>query len=291
MSEATPKVGSPTPSSRDRRESVEQANVREYTALRARRAARVSLEVAAARRRLVTAGLGTALTVLIAVLAIVGSVSWLWMIAPAAFLIGSVVTSVVAADRAKKASMLEDARLAQLRPLVRGDHTWGSGSWKDAKAQAKVAWQEAAEVSVTTVEETSSPSSQVSGSRIASTAAVAASNGTSDVSVVADEIALSADDPQVAAFSEEALSRVSGGEWDYVPMPEALHSRRASVQNRAVHPHTDIRGVRKVERAAAVPGRPMRATLRTATIEELEISSNPTFRFDLDAVLDQRRAQ
>ena len=292
MSEATPATESRSPGDQAQRESLEQKNVREYTALRARRASRVSLETAAARRRLVTAGVGTALTVLVAVLAIVGAVSWVWLLAPAAFLVGTVAASMVAADRAKQVSMAEDARLAELRPLVRGTRSWEASAWDSARAEARAASkvsqsadakiQDVNLVSASTPEESARAREQVSP--VPQAADVDNGAAVADVEVV---VAESAEVTQNGG----SLPRVAGGEWDYVPMPTALHARRAAVQNRAVHTHTDIRGNKQIQQAAAVPGRPVRATARPMSIEEIETSSTPTFRFDLDAVLDQRRAQ
>ena len=95
-------------SARDARRATVQPGVtqaaREYAALRARRAARLSAEKPAAQRRLVLAGLGVLATLVVVVLAAVGTVGWLWVALPAALLGLTLALSAVAGERAARTS-------------------------------------------------------------------------------------------------------------------------------------------------------------------------------------------
>lgn len=267
------------PQDAQNRPAVDGRAAREYASLRAGRAARISREKVAAQRRLLTAGLGMVTLIAFIVMAATGVMGWIWALVPAAFLAGSVAASVVAGERTKKRVETEDARLAELRDVIQG------------KATNEVARKQVSE----------SPVSRVSTQeRIAEAnraEEVVSNEGASDYTAPEDEVApRRTAAPRVASTEVEtgqegvSLSKVSGGEWDYVPLPRSTRTASGRVTGRTVHPDTDIVSVSSV-RAASVPARPVRATPVKESLAAAETSSGPTFRFDLDAVLDQRRAQ
>ncbi len=291
---------------RDAKPGTEQAAAREYAALRAQRAARISREKAAAQRRLVTAGVGTTVTVLFAVLALLSVMSWLWLLLPASFLVGTLAASIAAGKRTVTQSAAEESRLSELRGKLRD--------------RGDAAYQDVVPVKSASAESTFNVEAKEEVPKSEQAAGLAAepddSAGSSSDAVAEVSTELSAEES--AGAQEPRLSRASGGEWDYVPVPKSLHLRKPVVRNRKVHADTDIRGVAQVGRShASVPGRPIRATKSTSSVETstaaaavisrvslgvssgyadeatafVETGARPAFRFDLDAVLDQRRAQ
>ena len=276
MSEPTADARPTSSEERPKARGIHQDAAREYAALKARRASRVSVEKAAAKRRMVTAGVGTVLTAVFIVLVVVGALAWAWVLLPVAFLGASLTSSVLAGRQAQKIAEAEDARMAELRASLRAatkpqKRSAGAAPQKNQVRARKPrvveeARLEAVEVSDVSTTKTSTQLAESLRSQARGAVGVKPS------------------------YPEE-LPAASGGEWDYVPMPAALHTKRPQVRNRVVHTHTDIVDVRSNTQSAAVPGRPIRATKTPMTVEEIETSSNPTFRFDLDAVLDQRRAQ
>lgn len=229
----------------------------EFAALRARRAARISTEQVAAKRRLVTAGVGVLMAAVISVLAAMGSISWMWIAVPVVFLVATLIASAVAGEQTIRIADAESARLAELREQIgRGRRTSTL-----VEVQARVAEVEAK---------------------------------TGAHQIVAPEVEVSVQDLTNQAqetLGEVAVQRVSGGEWDYVPLPKPTYATKDQVVGRIVHADTDIVSVRPLS-SVAVPGRPTKASApKVRNIVDANTGSNPTFKFDLDAVLEQRRAQ
>lgn len=263
---------------RSKTASTDVRTAQEYSALRARRAAYLSREKVAAKRRMVTAGVGALAAVVFAVLGATGVLGWLWMLVPVGFLVATLVASAVAGERTKKLMDADDARMAELRTSIhrtnRGTHherTNGSRSAPQSSSDREPSPAEAHEESRGPIS-SSIPQSSVT-------------------SISAD---LSAETELLTAYEDERASsvkRVSGGEWNYAPLPSPSYSRREKITARTVHADTDIVSVRPLA-SVSVPGRPTRATAPVVgDVIDASTASNPTFKFDLDAVLDQRRAQ
>lgn len=312
MSEQTPRGSGDPLRSRGVGTAGEHRAVREYSALRAKRAARIANESYAAKRRLLTAGVSVVATVLVVVLAAFSVIGWPWVALPAVFLVITLVTSAMAGERTKRQTEAENKRLAELREILRG------GSSKSAPTVAEESSRVEVEERTTTFEESGRVTQDVLEERVvesvkpevaqdqgsASQEEPGASAGDGERASAKLKRAFDtkgvarsemAESQETAVQEERSVARASGSEWDYVPVPAPTYARKAALRTRVVHPDTDIVSVRPL-RDVAVPGRPVRVSVASRTTTEaeladLETASRPTFRFDLDAVLEQRRAQ
>ncbi len=258
------------------RSSAPSADVRaaqEYSALRARRAAHLSKEKVAAKRRLVTAGAGIVVAIVFATLAATGLIGWLWMLIPAGFLLATLAASAVAGERTKKQIDADNARIAELRRSMSRSSLGPSRAVSVPKISSLTENSLSADE---VVDEERTPSSSSIPQAVLSSVEARAALEVSD---------------QNDEQHQVSTRRVSGGEWDFVPLPAPSYARKEKIARRVVHPDTDIVSVQPLA-SIVVPGRPTRATTPAAEeIVETSTASNPTFKFDLDAVLDQRRAQ
>ncbi|MBF0943370.1 MAG: hypothetical protein HXK12_03090, partial [Actinomyces sp.] len=110
--------------------------VREISALRARRAARLSAEAAAARRRVLLVAVAALATLILAGCAAATSLSWMWPLLPFAVGTATLVFSRACAIRSQRIGEEEVAQLHRLRDQL-------SRSSVSAKASAEVTTVEA----------------------------------------------------------------------------------------------------------------------------------------------------
>ena len=228
--------------------------VREIAKLRARRAARLAAESAAARRRMVVTGVCALATVALGIVIAATSLAWAWIVIPAAALVASLATSRVAAVRSQRASERELELLTKLRGDVRGAGRATAAA--PAEPQAPVA-EEAIEAAV----EVSEPQTGSVPSLV--------------FNVEVPEVVEVADTPARA--------------WTVAPIPAPTYASRERVRGRIVHADTDLRGIPRI--AAAVPARPIAQTAQVGARSTTEVVADQAVALDLDAVLDARRAQ
>ena len=228
--------------------------VREIAKLRARRAARLAAESAAARRRMVVTGVCALASVVLGIVIAATSLAWAWIAIPAAALVVSLATSRVAAVRSQRASERELELLTKLRGDVRGAGRATAAA--PAEPQAPVA-EEAIEAAV----EVSEPQTGSVPSLV--------------FNVEVPEVVEVADTPARA--------------WTVAPIPAPTYASRERVCGRIVHADTDLRGIPRI--AAAVPARPIAQTAQVGARSTTEVVADQAVALDLDAVLDARRAQ
>ncbi len=228
--------------------------VREIAKLRARRAARLAAESAAARRRMVVTGVCALASVVLGIVIAATSLAWAWIAIPAAALVASLATSRVAAVRSQRASERELELLTKLRGDVRGAGRATAAA--PAEPQAPVA-EEAIEAAV----EVSEPQTGSVPSLV--------------FNVEVPEVVEVADTPARA--------------WTVAPIPAPTYASRERVRGRIVHADTDLRGIPRI--AAAVPARPIAQTAQVGARSTTEVVADQAVALDLDAVLDARRAQ
>ena len=228
--------------------------VREIAKLRARRAARLAAESAAARRRMVVTGVCALASVVLGIVIAATSLAWAWIVIPAAALVVSLATSRVAAVRSQRASERELELLTKLRGDVRGAGRATAAA--PAEPQAPVA-EEAIEAAV----EVSEPQTGSVPSLV--------------FNVEVPEVVEVADTPARA--------------WTVAPIPAPTYASRERVCGRIVHADTDLRGIPRI--AAAVPARPIAQTAQVGARSTAEVVADQAVALDLDAVLDARRAQ
>ena len=229
--------------------------VREIAKLRARRAARLAAESAAARRRMVVTGVCALASVVLGIVIAATSLAWAWIAIPAAALVASLATSRVAAVRSQRASERELELLTKLRGDVRG----AGRATAAAPAVPQVVSSSSEEVSEAveaTEPETGSVPSLV-------------------FNVEVPEVVEVADTPARA--------------WTVAPIPAPTYASRERVRGRIVHADTDLRGIPRI--AAAVPARPIAQTAQVSARSTAEVVADQAVALDLDAVLDARRAQ
>ena len=228
--------------------------VREIAKLRARRAARLAAESAAARRRMVVTGVCALASVVLGIVIAATSLAWAWIVIPAAALVASLATSRVAAVRSQRASERELELLTKLRGGVRGAGRATAAA--PAKPQAPVA-EEAIEAAV----EVSEPQT---GS--------------------VPSLVFNAEAPEVVEVADTPARA-----WTVAPIPAPTYASRERVRGRIVHADTDLRGIPRI--AAAVPARPIAQTAQVGARSTAEVVADQAVALDLDAVLDARRAQ
>ena len=229
--------------------------VREIAKLRARRAARLAAESAAARRRMVVTGVCALASVVLGIVIAATSLAWAWIAIPAAALVVSLATSRVAAVRSQRASERELELLTKLRGDVRG----AGRATAAAPAEPQVVFSSSEEVSE--VVEASEPQTGSVPSLV--------------FNVEVPEVVEVADTPARA--------------WTVAPIPAPSYASRERVRGRIVHADTDLRGIPRI--AAAVPARPIAQTAQVGARSTAEVVADQAVALDLDAVLDARRAQ
>lgn len=284
----------------------ENARIREIAQLRARRAARLANERAAGQRRLLAAALTALATVVVVVLAQTSVVTWMWVAVPAGLLVASLVTSRLAAMRSEASGRAEDERLHQLRE--------GLGVRKPARQESRTTPVSGSSVSTPhgetatdTVPEETAPSGGVAPGESHTSPASPQSDQDVYQPTPGEDGADSTDplstrggiSPDVAGAGQEhehdqgaqhGTARTQGRAWSVAPLPSPSYAVRPRVVGREVHADTDLRGIPLA--GASVPARPKAEdrTPRDARSTDEVVASQPVV-FDLDAVLDNRRAQ
>ena len=239
---------------------------RQMAALRARRVARLAREQAAVKRRVVMAAASSVLLLVFTVVAAVGALSWLWLISPVTLLVATVGSSVAGSFRAQSQSRDEVDELARIKDQVRAT-TRGNSRPSERTASSQ---SQAAESAKEDIEE-SLP--------VGASDEAARDDVESDV-VVSEPTAPPSDVTQRPAR-----------EWNVISLPPVRGSHQTPVLTRRVHADTDLVPIQE-RRDAGVPARPLHKSdqVAAAAVAAAQVTG-PTFRFDLDAVLDQRRAQ
>lgn len=257
---------------------------RDMAALKARRAARVSRERAAAKRRALGAAVGVAALVLFTVLAATKVIGWAWLVLPALFLVGTLAASVYGGKQAEKKNQQE---LDELRKL------------KARRAQVRKGLQAARVVTVENQDETlSAQVDRFVRDELLTPLPVTPADATepeveheapSRVEV-AETVSAEVEEETTASLPGEDEAPKPAQTWDVIPLPPAKAKRTQPLPPRRVHADTDL--VPKVElRGKGVPARPVRKSVVPGAASAVGQVTGPTFRFDLDAVLEQRRAQ
>ena len=229
--------------------------VREIAKLRARRAARLAAESAAGRRRMVVTGVCALATVALGIVVAAASLSWAWIVIPAAALVASLATSRVAAVRSQRASERELELLTKLRGDVRG------AGRATAAAPAK-------------------PQVVSSSSEEVSEAVEASETQTGSV----PSLVFNVEVPEVVEVADTPARA-----WTVAPIPAPTYASRDRIRGRIVHADTDLRGIPRI--TAAIPARPIAQTAQVGARSTEEVVADQAVALDLDAVLDARRAQ
>lgn len=252
--------------------------VREISALRARRAARLSAEAAAARRRVLFVAVAALATLILAGCAAATSLSWIWPLLPFAVGAATLVFSRACAIRSQRIGEEEVAQLHRLRDQL-------SRSTASAKASAEV----------TTVEtETVHPSLSDASEERVEDASLRADQVTDAAEELAEDLqdgAQAAVEETVAsAIEEEIPAPVERRTWTPAAIPAPTYAMRARLSGRIVHPDTDIRGIPRVD--ARIPARPIAAgpVPKDARSTE-EVVAYEAVVLDVEAALDSRIAQ
>ncbi|WP_217701590.1 hypothetical protein [Schaalia sp. Marseille-Q2122] len=276
---------------------AEKQRLREIAQLRARRAARRSTEVAAGKRRMVLSGFFATLTAVVGVAAAASTaVSWVWVLVPFGALVVSLVVSRRAAIRFEEVSRAEQARLEELMGLVpmgeadtvdrrvESDDVVGAGEASaDLAGEGVAETQNEADVFASSEDE---PVAKAEADRVAGEAEVpAASSGVVEGAEAVDGVE-PADGIEPAEASGTTRAQAA---WVPTPIPAPMYAQRARVGGRLVHPDTDLRGIPKV--AASVPMRPSGMSETAAPLRSTEeVAAAQPVSFDLDAILESRRA-
>lgn len=252
-----------------------KARAQELAQLRAQRVARRSVELAAAQRRMVGAGIFLGLVVVLSVLAFISVLPWWSVLLPTCGLGGVLFASQRSAGRSARADEAERCRLAELKAPLRG------GSSGDIVEQAARVGHEAVVVEdqkiFEQVQDTVS-AEQFQAEDVQAVEEVHVTENTAEFGVMEDTESLPA--------SDEPEARKT---WTPVELPAPRYSRGSRIEGRVVHADTDLRGIPRVK--AAVPARPVEATITDEeSFSSDEVAARAPLAFNLDQVLEARRA-
>ena len=252
--------------------------VREISALRARRAARLSAEAAAARRRVLLVAVAALATLILAGCAAATSLSWMWPLLPFAVGAATLVFSRACAIRSQRIGEEEVAQLRRLRDQL-------SRSSASAKAPTEVTTVEAETVqpSVSGVSEEELEDETLRADQVADESEELAE----DLQV---EAQAAAEQTVASAIEEEIPAPVERRTWTPAAIPAPTYAMRARLSGRIVHPDTDIRGIPRVD--ARIPARPIAAgpVPKDARSTE-EVVAFEAVVLNVEAALDSRIAQ
>ena len=252
--------------------------VREISALRARRAARLSAEAAAARRRVLLVAVAALATLILAGCAAATSLSWMWPLLPFAVGAATLVFSRACAIRSQRIGEEEVAQLHRLRDQL-------SRSSASAKASTEVTTVEA--------EAVQSPVSDASGEGVEDES-LRADQVTNESEELAEDLQneaqAAAEQTVASAIEEEIPAPVERRTWTPAAIPAPTYAMRARLSGRIVHPDTDIRGIPRVD--ARIPARPIAAgPVPKDTRSTEEVVAFEAVVLDVEAALDSRIAQ
>lgn len=252
--------------------------VREISALRARRAARLSAEAAAARRRVLLVAVAALATLILAGCAAATSLSWMWPLLPFAVGAATLVFSRACAIRSQRIGEEEVAQLHRLRDQL-------SRSSASAKPSAEVTTVEAETVhsSVSAASEESAEDESQRADQV--------TNESEDLAEdLQNEAQAAVEETVASAIEEEIPAPVERRTWTPAAIPAPTYAMRARLSGRIVHPDTDIRGIPRVD--ARIPARPIAAgpVPKDARSTE-EVVAYEAVVLDVEAALDSRIAQ
>ena len=257
---------------------VRSRGVREISALRARRAARLSAEAAAARRRVLLVAVAALATLILAGCAAATSLSWIWPLLPFAAGAATLVFSRACAIRSQRIGEEEVAQLHRLRDQL-------SRSSASVKASTEVTTVEAETVqpSVSGVSEEELEDETLRADQVADESEELAE----DLQV---EAQAAAEQTVASAIEEEIPAPVERRTWTPAAIPAPTYAMRARLSGRIVHPDTDIRGIPRVD--ARIPARPIAAgpVPKDARSTE-EVVAFEAVVLNVEAALDSRIAQ
>lgn len=252
--------------------------VREISALRARRAARLSAEAAAARRRVLLVAVAALATLILAGCAAATSLSWMWPLLPFAVGTATLVFSRACAIRSQRIGEEEVAQLHRLRDQL-------SRSSVSAKASAEVTTVEAEAVQLPVSD--ASEEGVEDESRRADQVTDESEELAEDLQ---NEAQVAVEETVASAIEEEIPAPVERRTWTPAAIPAPTYAMRARLSGRIVHPDTDIRGIPRVD--ARIPARPIAAgpVPKDARSTE-EVVAYEAVVLDVEAALDSRIAQ
>ena len=252
--------------------------VREISALRARRAARLSAEAAAARRRVLLVALAALATLILAGCAAATSLSWMWPLLPFAVGAATLVFSRACAIRSQRIGEEEVAQLHRLR---------------DQLSRSSASGKVSTEVTTVEAEAVQSPVSDASGEGVEDES-LRADQVTNESEELAEDLQneaqAAAEETVASAIEEEIPAPVERRTWTPAAIPAPTYAMRARLSGRIVHPDTDIRGIPRVD--ARIPARPIAAgpVPKDARSTE-EVVAYEAVVLDVEAALDSRIAQ
>ncbi|MCD4549014.1 hypothetical protein [Schaalia sp. lx-260] len=258
--------------------------VREIARLRAERAARLSREAAGGQRRMIVTFICAALTVILGISTVLGSLAWAWALAGTLPLVGALTWSRVAAMRSERRNQAEITRLRELRDQASHEVT--------AEPHAYTINGSVTNVSTEQIKETSQSTARTIDEVVTRTSQT--HTGKTGINQYDENETKESSDaaPAIARQSEEetGAATTSGMTWSVTPIPAPTYATRSRVAGRMVHVDTDMRGIPQV--SARVPVRPVaigQVSAPTQTTEE--VVADQAVRLDLEAVLEARRAQ
>ena len=252
--------------------------VREISALRARRAARLSAEAAAARRRVLLVAVAALATLILAGCAAATSLSWMWPLLPFALGAATLVFSRACAIRSQRIGEEEVAQLHRLR---------------DQLSRSSASGKVSTEVTTVEAEAVQSPVSDASGEGMEDES-LRADQVTNESEELAEDLQneaqAAAEETAASAIEEEIPAPVERRTWTPAAIPAPTYAMRARLSGRIVHPDTDIRGIPRVD--ARIPARPIAAgpVPKNARSTE-EVVAYEAVVLDVEAALDSRIAQ
>lgn len=292
--------------------------VRQHAVLRSRRAARLSREMAAGRRRMFVSACCAVLSgvVLFAVLA--GSLSWVWLLASLCPLGLVLIYSRFATLRADAANRAETEEMRRLRDAMArsshhrrekargrggslgGDIDAHSGGGVGASCDSDAS----SDLGISRIPDghgAAAPSGAVSKETPADSSLSPVSLNSRDVSESREGELIEPHEEDVAGPRGETSSAprekgdakvtlATGLTWSLTPVPAPTYARRGRVTGRQIHADTDIRGIPRVQ--ANIPARPFRAQeVPDNAVDTVDVVASQMVALDLDAVLEARRAQ
>lgn len=252
--------------------------VREISALRARRAARLSAEAAAARRRVLLVAVAALATLILAGCAAATSLSWMWPLLPFAVGAATLVFSRACAIRSQRIGEEEVAQLHRLRDQLSRSSASGKASTEVSMVEA-----EAVQLPVSDASEEGAEDESLRADQVRDESQELAENLQNEAQAAAEETVAS-------AIEEEVPAPVERRTWTPAAIPAPTYAMRARLSGRIVHPDTDIRGIPRVD--ARIPARPIAAgpVPKDARSTE-EVVAYEAVVLDVEAALDSRIAQ
>ena len=252
--------------------------VREISALRARRAARLSAEAAAARRRVLLVAVAALATLILAGCAAATSLSWMWPLLPFAVGAATLVFSRACAIRSQRIGEEEVAQLHRLRDQLSRSSASGKASTEVTADDAEAVQLPVSDASEEGMEDESLRADQVT-------------NESEELAEdLQNEAQAAAEETVASAIEEEIPAPVERRTWTPAAIPAPTYAMRARLSGRIVHPDTDIRGIPRVD--ARIPARPIAAgpVPKNARSTE-EVVAYEAVVLDVEAALDSRIAQ